>query len=205
MNAIFNHEPIRYGEIASLPFTGQCGGSPFRLASARCSSLGNGYLGLSHSPRSQVQLLLDIRSSFISTGFSPIVRISSDTVEETSVATLHFKHGVTRRIQCFKFSESRSASVTHLLYAHRKRPSLIVQEIDIANPSATTFELNFEERQPIVKHDSKTIAEENVQLDGTDERFTMTINQISPRQHHSILIVIITKKISPKISIGAGR
>ncbi|CAF4889894.1 unnamed protein product, partial [Rotaria sp. Silwood1] len=70
MNAIFNHEPIQYGEIVSLPFTG------------------NGYLGLSLSSQSQIQLLTDIRSSFISTGYSPIVRISSDTWEDSSATIL---------------------------------------------------------------------------------------------------------------------
>ncbi|CAF5228837.1 unnamed protein product, partial [Rotaria magnacalcarata] len=54
MNTIFNHEPIQYGEVVSLPFTG------------------NGYLGLSLSSQSQIQLLTDIRSPFTSSGYSPV-------------------------------------------------------------------------------------------------------------------------------------
>lgn len=131
--------------------------------------------------------------------------MSSDTPESSSATTVHMKNGVTRRIQCFKFSESRSAFVTHLLYAHRKRGSLIVQEIDIVNPSETTFDLNIEGKAQIIKHDLKTLSQEVVQFDTTDDQFQLKIDQIFPRQHHSILIVTITKKIQSKIRVAAER
>lgn len=171
---------------------------------AKIPRLGNGYLGLSHSAQSQIQLLPDIRSSFIASGYSPVIRISSDTWEDSSASVVQMKQGVLRRLQCFKFSESRSASVNHLLYAHRKRSSLIVQEIDFVNPSENTLDLNLEQKQLSFRPDLKTLDERDVQFESSDEKFAMTIHQISPRQHHLILVVTISTKILPNIHIKPG-
>ncbi|CAF1271618.1 unnamed protein product [Rotaria sp. Silwood1] len=186
MNAIFNHEPIQYGEIVSLPFTG------------------NGYLGLSLSSQSQIQLLTDIRSSFISTGYSPIVRISSDTWEDSSATILQMKEGLVRRIQCFKFSEERSAHVTHLLYIHRKRPSLIVQEIDIINPSEHSLDLDFKQKNQISNNDLKQLDQRDIQFDSTNDIYLMITNQLSIRQHNFIIYVIITNKIISNCHVKPG-
>ncbi|CAF2706269.1 unnamed protein product [Rotaria sp. Silwood2] len=186
MNTIFNHEPIQYGEIVSLPFTG------------------NGYLGVSLSSQSQIQLLTDIRSPFISSGYSPIVRISSDTWEYSSATIVQMKQGLVRRIQCFKFSEERSAHVTHLLYTHRKRPSLIVQEIDITNPSEHSLDLDLKQKNQISSNDLKQLDQQDVQFDSTKGIFLMSTNQLSIRQHNFIIYVIITNKIISNCHIKSG-
>ncbi|CAF1169033.1 unnamed protein product [Rotaria sordida] len=186
MNAIFNHEPIQYGEIVSLPFTG------------------NGYLGLSLSSQSQIQLLTDIRSQFISSGYSPIVRISSDTWEDSSATMMQMKEGLVRRIQCFKISKERSAHVTHLLYTHRKRPSLIVQEIDITNPSEHTLDLDLKQKKQISTNDLKQLNQQDIQFDTTKDIFIMTTNQLSIRQHNFIIYVILTHKIISNSHIKSG-
>ncbi|CAF0886871.1 unnamed protein product [Rotaria sordida] len=186
MNAIFNHEPIQYGEIVSLPFTG------------------NGYLGLSLSSQSQIQLLTDIRSQFISSGYSPIVRISSDTWEDSSATMMQMKEGLVRRIQCFKISKERSAHVTHLLYTHRKRPSLIVQEIDITNPSEHTLDLDLKQKKQISTNDLKQLNQQDIQFDTTKDIFIMITNQLSIRQHNFIIYVILTHKIISNSHIKSG-
>ncbi|CAF3570941.1 unnamed protein product [Rotaria sordida] len=186
MNAIFNHEPIQYGEIVSLPFTG------------------NGYLGLSLSSQSQIQLLTDIRSPFISSGYSPIVRISSNTWEDSSATMMQMKEGLVRRIQCFKISKERSAHVTHLLYTHRKRPSLIVQEIDITNPSEHTLDLDLKQKNQISTNDLKQLNQQDIQFDTTKDIFIMITNQLSIRQHNFIIYVILTHKIISNSHIKSG-
>ncbi|UJR08462.1 hypothetical protein I4U23_012731 [Adineta vaga] len=178
MNAIFNHEPIHYGELASLPFTG------------------NGYLGISLSAQSHLQLISDTNAPFISTGYSPIIQISSNIWEGSSATILHMNHGLVRRVQCFKISETRSAYVTHLLYAHRRRPSLIIQEISIVNPSEQTLDLDIRLPKQILNNDFKQLEKEDYEIDSSNEKFTITTNQISLRKHNSILFVIITSKIS---------
>ncbi|CAF2092864.1 unnamed protein product [Rotaria magnacalcarata] len=186
MNTIFNHEPIQYGEVVSLPFTG------------------NGYLGLSLSSQSQIQLLTDIRSPFTSSGYSPVVRISSDTWEDSSATIVQMKEGVVRRIQCFKFSKERSAHVTHVLYAHRKRPSLIVQDIDIINPSEHTLDLALKPSNRILNNDLKQLDQHDVQFDQTKDSYIMTTNQIPVRQHSFIIYVILTNKIISTTNVKPG-
>ncbi|UJR37786.1 hypothetical protein I4U23_030477 [Adineta vaga] len=186
MSTIFNHEPIQYGEIVSLPFTG------------------NGYLGLSLSSQSQIQLLTDIRSPFISSGYSPIVHISSDTWEASSVTIVQMKQGLVRRIQCFKFSQERSAHVTQTLYVHRQRPSLIVQEIEIINPSEHTFDLELQQKSQISKIDVKQLDEQNVQFDSSKDIYLMITNQLSTRQNNLIIYVIITNKVISNTHVKSG-
>ena len=167
--------------------------------------LGNGYVGVSLTSQSQIQLISDIRVPFLSSGYSSIVRISSDTWEDSRATILNMKQGVARRIQCFKFSQERSAYVTHLLYAHRRRPSLIIQEIDIINPSEHNLDLNVHQTKLSLKHDFKLIDEEEVQFDSSTATFEIKTIQISARQHHTILCTIISTKISSNKRVKPGR
>ncbi|CAF0868101.1 unnamed protein product [Adineta ricciae] len=178
-NAIFNHEPIHYEERASLPFTG------------------NGYVGISHSGQSHLQLISDTNAPFISTGYSPIVQIHSATWEVSSATVLHMNHGLVRRLQCFKTSTTRSAYVTHLLYAHRHRPSLIVQEIDIVNPSEQTLDLSFALPKSVLSSNLEQLE----QSESSDSKSFITTYKITLRDHTSILFVSITSKTPSKIHV----
>ncbi|CAF1211326.1 unnamed protein product [Adineta steineri] len=183
MNAILNHEPIQYGEIVSLPFTG------------------NGYIGLSLSIQSHIQLIPDARNSFISSGYSPVIQTSSNIWEVSSANIIQMNHGVVRRIQCFKINAERSAYVTHLLYTHRRRSSLIIQEIDIVNPSEQTLDLDFQQEKSPVDNNIKQLDKQDIEFDSSKDKFMMITNQIPLRQHNSMIVVIITKKIVSKSHI----
>jgi hypothetical protein len=148
---------------------------------------------------------MDIRSPFIASGYSPILRVTSDTWEYSSASIVHLNHGLVRRIQCFKLSETRSAHFTHLLYAHRTRTSLIVQELETINPTENTLDLDFQQTNPMSKHDLKILEQEDVQFDLSNEKFQLTINQISPRQHHSIIFAILTTKSLSTSHVKPGR
>lgn len=168
-------------------------------------SLGNGYLGLSLSSQSHIQFLPDIRSPFISSGSSPVIQITSDTWDVSSASVVQIKQGLVRRIQCFQYSSQRPASVTHTLYAHRKRPSLIIQEIDILNPSETALDLDFQRKKQSLDHDYKQLEEDDVQFDTSKDIYQMTTSQISTRPHHVILFVTIKNKILSNSHVKAGR
>jgi hypothetical protein len=170
-----------------------------------CIYIGNGYLGLSLSSQSQIQFLTDIRSSFIFSGYSPVIQITSDTWEVSSATVLQMKQGLVKRIQCIKFISGRSAFVTHVLYAHRKRSSLIIQEIEIINPSEYALDLDVKRNKQINENDVKQIDQEDIQFDSTKDIYYMTTNQISTRQHNIILFVLITNKILSNIHIKPGR
>jgi len=115
------------------------------------------------------------------------------------------KQGLVRRIQCLKFSNERSAYVTHLLYAHRKRSSLVIQEIDVINPSEHTLNLDVQRKKQIYENDLKELDQQDVQFDSTKDIFQITTNQISIRQHNFIIFVILTNKIISNIHVKPGR
>lgn len=147
----------------------------------------------------------DIRSPFLSSGYSPVIQISSDTTEGSSATVVQLKQGLVRRIQCFQINSDRSAYLSHILYAHRKRPSLIVQEIEIVNPSEQSLDLDFQRKKQSIEHDYKQLDEEDVQFDVSKETYQMTTNQISTRPHHYILFVIIQTKILSNSHVKARR
>lgn len=120
--------------------------------------------------------------------------MSSNIWEDSSATMVQMNQGLVRRIQCFKINEERSAYVTHLLYAHRYRPSLIVQEIDIINPSEQTFDLDYQQNKQTSKNDVKQLDKQQVAFKTSKDEFIMITNQISIRQHNSIIYVIITNK-----------
>jgi len=103
-------------------------------------------------------------------------------------------HGLVRRIQCFKINEAHSAYVTHLLYAHRRRSSLIIQEIDIINPSEQTLDLDIQQKRQITTNDITQLDKKELTFPSVQDKFLMITNQISIRQHQSIIYVLITNK-----------
>ncbi|CAF0867941.1 unnamed protein product [Didymodactylos carnosus] len=177
MSTIINHQPIKYGEIVSLPFTG------------------NGYIGLSLSLQSRLQLMYD--RTFVSTAYSPLVQITSDTWHESSANVLQMRTGLVRRISCFKHDGTKSAYVKHLLYAHRTKPSLLIQEVEISNPSDYTLDLDFKQ---IDETKSSTTTKQLDQQDisftsdvsSSNDLFTLTTSQISVRPHNNNFVIMVT-------------
>ena len=102
--------------------------------------------------------------------------------------------GLVRRIHCFHINEKYSASVTHLLYAHRLRSSLIIQEIDIVNPSEQTFDLQFQQNKQISSNDIIQLDQQELTISPSSDKFLMITNQISIRQHQFLIYVVLTNK-----------
>jgi trehalose/maltose hydrolase-like predicted phosphorylase len=134
-----------------------------------------------------------------------VIRISSDTWEASSATVLQMSQGLVRRIQCFKFISGRSAFATHVLYAHRKRSSLIIQDIEIINPSEYALDLDVQINKRINENEFKQLDQDDIQFESTKEIYQMTTNQISARQHNVILFVIITNKILSNIHMKPSR
>lgn len=166
---------------------------------------GNGYLGISLNSQSQIQIISDTRSNFITTGFSPIVHIASDTWEDANGVVIQMNQGAVRRVQCFKLSQERSAFASHLLYVHRIRPSIIVQEIELINPSEHMLDLEFRTTKDHTRNDLKLIEEKDFPLDFSKDTYLLKILQISMRQHNSIICVILSPKIPENTRIKPDR
>lgn len=187
MDAIVNHQLIQYGEIASLPFTGTWVEREKRdEGDGLLLPVGNGYLALSLSTHADIQLIPDTNSSFLSSGYSPLIDISSKRSDDTRATVLHMKEGYLRRFQCVPMLDRRFAHVSHRLYVHRRRPSLIVQDIEIVNPSDESLVLNLR---------TKHAKQQEMKLDSHKETFLLTTDRISLRQHRSIVFVVLTSQL----------
>lgn len=113
--------------------------------------------------------------------------------------------GLVRRIQCFKVNDGRSAYVTHSFYAHRSRPSLIIQEIDIINPSDQTLDLDFIQKPQVAKKDVKQLDQQEIEMKSSKVTFRMITYRISTRQHNAIIAVIITNALASSSHIKPDR
>ena len=113
--------------------------------------------------------------------------------------------GLVRRIQCFQSNHEHSAHATLLLYAHRRRPSLIVQEIDLINPSKQTLDLELGSVKPTSRNDVQQLDQKPIQFDSHKDGFLMTTKQISTRQSTSIIVVTITGNFSSETHVNPDR
>lgn len=110
---------------------------------------------------------------------------------------VQMNQGLVRRVQCFKINAMHSASVTHLLYTHRRRPSLIIQEIDIHNPSEQTLDLTYGQKHQISTSGITQLDRQDLTLPSTEGSFLMITNQISLGHHQSIIYTLLTGKDLP--------
>jgi hypothetical protein len=128
------------------------------------------------------------------------------TIEKASRATiLHMKQGFVERIECFQVDEDYSAHVTHRVYIHRRRPSLIIQYIDIFNPTERTLEFHLEVKRSSMSNHLKQLDEQNIQIGSLKEFYRMITNQLPMKQHMSLIFVIITSKSPTNSFVKSGR
>ena len=155
-------------------------------------------MGVSLSIRSAIQLIPDVNTPFISSGYTPVVQISSNVWDESSATMVHMNQGLVRRVQCFKITEIHSATVTHLLYTHRRHPSLIMQEIDIHNPSEQTLDLKYAQKHQMSTSGITQLDQQDLTFPSTQGNFLMITNQIALDHHQSIIYTLISSKDLPE-------
>lgn len=105
--------------------------------------LGNGYVGVD----SNGELRVSSNSSRVLdtvTGFYPFVTVTSDSVPVESVIT-DFKNGILKKIQCYLVMDE-CVCVLSTLYAHRTRKNVLMQEIQITNPTRGSLDLKIERK-----------------------------------------------------------
>ncbi|XP_013410708.1 uncharacterized protein KIAA2013 homolog [Lingula anatina] len=96
--------------------------------------IGNGKFGLSVNSENGIYLLLN-RSHTLPVQFFPIVDVNIEGHEKKEAYVIDLKSGLVQRIQCFRKAPSACVSIVTQVYAHRRRPSILVQELRIQNPS----------------------------------------------------------------------
>lgn len=151
--------------------------------------LGNGHIALALSSDAELHLINDEKkTSFVPTNFSPLVRISLADSKEFSATIHHFRRAFVEQIQCFEFDEKISTS--NRIFVHRTRPSLLIQQINLINPTDKTIEFDLR------RSSGKSSNEKTLKIDENKENFLVQNFQIG-----SIRLVVIQNEISSKISV----
>jgi hypothetical protein len=102
---------------------------------------GNGYIGISLNTKSGL-VAKHVNSLSMSLKYNPLVSLYADEYSAKEMTIVEFVPGLTHRIQCYQNGDD-CLSVRNTLYAHRTRPSVLIEEINFKNPSAdsVTFDV----------------------------------------------------------------
>uniref|UniRef100_A0A183BPI4 Adipocyte plasma membrane-associated protein n=1 Tax=Globodera pallida TaxID=36090 RepID=A0A183BPI4_GLOPA len=114
----------------------------------RVAFVGNGFLGIDMaSDRRLVLLANESGRSHLHTGFHPLVDVQMPlTSQQDSVVFADPVDGVARSVYCSNVAE-KCVCISQTVYAHRTRPELLVQDVHIINPSASSFSMTFARRR----------------------------------------------------------
>ena len=129
LNAHAAHNPWRISDRNYLPY------------------VGNGYLGVSADDPDAVLHAFGARHLSVPIPFKPLAVVTPDSSRvfgEESVTLVHYLNGMVTRVGCYTTHGGAELSVTQQVYAHRAFPSILVQEIKMANPSSENVVFNVE-------------------------------------------------------------
>lgn len=117
-NAHIQYSSLKNGEKSYLPF------------------IGNGLFGIVTEESSPLYIK-SLRTLNIPVFWHPIVTVKYDKLPHKSATAIHFSHGVVYKYECYK----NGLCVTYQHYAHRTLPNILVQEIEVSNPTSETIKL----------------------------------------------------------------
>lgn len=102
---------------------------------------GNGYLGISINSNLGVYVYHQ-KAVSLPIKYNPVTQISSDILNFKEINVIEFLPGLVNRIKCFQIN-SDCITITHTVFAHRIRPSVLIEEISLNNPTkeSVTFDL----------------------------------------------------------------
>uniref|UniRef100_A0A914VT87 Transmembrane protein n=1 Tax=Plectus sambesii TaxID=2011161 RepID=A0A914VT87_9BILA len=103
--------------------------------------VGNGRLGVAFGVDQQLRVSAK-RSLSTTTNLHPLVTASINHAHSSSAFVTDYQKGQMKKIDCYAFDDE-CVSIITTVFAHRKYPHLLVQEIQIANPLAHSIEVTF--------------------------------------------------------------
>ncbi|CAI4222065.1 unnamed protein product [Auanema sp. JU1783] len=110
--------------------------------------IGNGHIGVD----SNGQLRFTSSSSRVlsfKSGFTPFIVTSMEGNRETAESLVtDFKNGIVRKIMCFSVN-NECACVLRSYFAHRTRPNVLIEDVQIINPTKASFTIQVSRPNPI--------------------------------------------------------
>ena len=168
------------------------------------SYVGNGYIGLSVSPNSYINIKSK-RTLSIPVHYKPLVQLTlEDSGEESQVAVTNYLTGVVTQHQCISgvTSASDPVTVTTNVYTHRTIPGVLVQDIKVHNPNSVPVQLAVE-RLGISQWDSAVSNTKVIEHGEGGVQYTSVTGTVSLSDGKQIVVAIVSKKLPSSIEVQA--
>ncbi|XP_071121073.1 uncharacterized protein KIAA2013 homolog [Mytilus edulis] len=189
-DAFINHYPLKAGEQFYPAY------------------VGNGKVSVSLDSEKGMYIRLN-RALSLPVKYYPIVTAHLDDYSSKDATVLNIHHGIAEKIQCFEVDKgwrSNCLTVESLVYASRTRPSILVQDIKIRNPSKNSVVVNLDQIGQTQLKDAKVSKASTTDATGMSVEYTSTQGVILiPDSKYKVHIAIATVKIGPSVAIKAGK
>ncbi|XP_052218617.1 uncharacterized protein KIAA2013 homolog isoform X1 [Dreissena polymorpha] len=138
--------------------------------------VGNGFVGTSFDSFNGVYVRLN-RALSVVIPYYPVVSVSMEHATKEEVDVLQIRHGLATRIQVFN-TRSKCVTVETEMYAHRLRPSLLVQELTFHNPTKQNVVLELDQGLASGWNDAQTVSDSAANSVGSKVSFSLTTGMI---------------------------
>jgi hypothetical protein len=142
--ASYSTPPSTPAEVCVIDHFDKHAGKQVDPTKTLVSFIGNGYIGMDVSAKSELNLISNDTTFEPLKGFKPLVKL---TLPFDKNAVLHFEpdpiDGMSKAVHC-SIVEEKCVCVYEYVYAHRTKSNLLVQDIKITNPSLSAMSIKFE-------------------------------------------------------------
>ncbi|XP_033751540.1 uncharacterized protein KIAA2013 homolog [Pecten maximus] len=174
--------------------------------------VGNGHLAAALGSSNGLFVRLN-RALSLPVKFFPVVSAFMENTHSSvkEVTALHIKSGIAYRIQTIHVESGWTGSCVSIgtqLYAHRSRPSVLVQDIKLSNPSKNQVVVDLDQIGDSGWEGSKTILKSAKNNVGEDVQYSLTSGEVSSQLDDGYIsyVTVATVKLPEKfIKIPAGK
>ena len=169
------------------------------------SYIGNGYIGLSVSASSNINIKSK-RTLSIPVHYKPLVSVSLDTsagvLEEEAVSVTDYIAGTVASTQCLTESGSEQpVTVTSVVFTHRTMPGVLVQDIKIHNPGDRTVSLALE-RLGISQWDTAVSATKVIEHGDGGVKYSAVTGTVELADGRVVGVGVVTRRLGGSVEVS---
>lgn len=170
--------------------------------------IGNGKLAVSLNSQNGLYIRLN-RALSLPIKYYPLVNVHADEYSSKDATVLNIHHGIAEKIQCFEVDKgwrSNCLMVESQVYASRTRPSLLVQDLKLTNPSKNSVVVNIDQAGEADWHNAKIKKATAKDSSGTTVDYTSS-QSVIPTQNpqFQVHVAVATVKLDSIVTIKPGK
>lgn len=184
-NAHIQYTPSKTGEKSYLSF------------------IGNGLFGIVTEASSPLYIK-SLRTLNIPVFWHPVVTVKYDEFPHKSVTAIHYLNGIVFKYECYK----NGLCVTYQHYAHRTLPNILVQEIEVSNPTSENIKFELTQLKQsnwptATSHILRFQPHEVANRNGVDyEVISGIVTDASVQAGDILAVSVVTKKLSSWVEVA---